>query len=461
MKKTICLLLAFCMVFALAACGKQAEPESKDWTRQGYFLDESQNILTVTWMDEVDEPGWYVGCMLGEDLVEDSWGGILPQEGSTLHGTLSSSGSKGDLTVTVSEEGEEGLALAVEGGETYHFKGGELPEASIVVNVSTEGLGYIAYAEGEEAPEIDPEYPAQYAYIGLAEPAVHTFIAWPHTGYLFVKWTKNGADFSAEPQFTALLDESAEYVAVFEEDPGWQNPVMNFIGEYQCDRAHAKVECLDYDEAWVTIDWGSSAWELTRWIIIGQLDTETLTIAYEGANKTNFVYDDNGEVKSEETVYEDGTGTITFREDGSFTWHEDQSESNADLVFTWLESEEDPDYYSGVTAMEKSAVEQQCAILREAYLNEDWETIAVYARYPVTVNGIEQTDSASFLAYMQGKTIHESDREAMSAETCHDMFYNGQGICFGDGELWLIDLNYMTEEPPEMAIIGINGIVDQ
>ena len=199
MKKTICLLLAFCMVFALAACGKQAEPESKDWTRQGYFLDESQNILSVTWMDEVDEPGWYVGCMLGEDLVEDSWGGILPQEGSTLHGTLSSSGSKGDLTVTVSEEGEEGLALAVEGGETYHFKGGELPEASVVVNVSTEGLGYIAYAEGEEAPEIDPEYPAQYAYIGLAEPAVHTFIAWPHTGYLFVKWTKNGADFSAEP----------------------------------------------------------------------------------------------------------------------------------------------------------------------------------------------------------------------------------------------------------------------
>ena len=135
MKKMICLLLALCMVFALIACGKQAEPEIKDWTRQGFFLDENENFLSVTWMDGVDEPGWYVGVMLGEDLIEDSWGGMLPQEGNSLHGTLPSSGSKDDLTVTLSEEGEDGLLLAVEGGETYHFKGGELPTASVVVTV--------------------------------------------------------------------------------------------------------------------------------------------------------------------------------------------------------------------------------------------------------------------------------------------------------------------------------------
>ncbi|HAJ65781.1 MAG TPA: hypothetical protein DCM61_04270, partial [Clostridiales bacterium] len=168
------------------------------------------------------------------------------------------------------------------------------------------------------------------------EPAVHTFLAAPEAGNLFVKWTKNGEDFSTEPQITLLLDESAEYLAVFEEDPNWQNPVMNFVGEYQCDRAHALVECFGYDEAFITIEWGSSAWELTRWIIVGKLDTDTLTISYSGASKANLVYDDQGEVKSEESVYDDGTGTIAFHDDGTFTWHEDQSESGEDLVFEWI-----------------------------------------------------------------------------------------------------------------------------
>ena len=206
------------MVFALAACGKQAEPEIKDWTRQGFFMDEEQNILSVTWMDDVDEPGWYVGVMLGEDLIEDSWGGMLPQEGNNLHGALQSSGSKGDLTVTVAEDGPDGLLLTVEGGETYRFKGGELPKASVVINISTEGWGYIAYAEGEQTPEFDPEYPYQSAYLGLEGPETYTLLAWPQAGNLFVKWTKNGEDFSTEAQVTLLLDESAEYVAVFEED---------------------------------------------------------------------------------------------------------------------------------------------------------------------------------------------------------------------------------------------------
>ena len=98
MKKLICLLLAACLLFAMAACGgNDAEPdktpdggkeEIRDWTRSGYFQDENGNILTVTWMDDVVDPGWYVGCMLGEDLIEDSWGGVLPQEGNALRGVL-------------------------------------------------------------------------------------------------------------------------------------------------------------------------------------------------------------------------------------------------------------------------------------------------------------------------------------------------------------------------------------
>ena len=223
MKRLICLLLCAAMLFTLAACGAAtpAEPEIKDWSRSGYFMDENNNMLSVTWMEDVDEPGWYVGVMIGEDFIEDSWGGTLAQEGNTLHGTLPTFGSRGDITVTVSEEGEDGLLLTVEGGETYHFKVWDIPEATIFVTINTEGFGgMIDYAEGENAPEIDPEMPFQSAQINLAEPATYTFIAAGEEGHAFVKWTKNGKDFSTEPVITVVLDETADFVAVFEDSQG-------------------------------------------------------------------------------------------------------------------------------------------------------------------------------------------------------------------------------------------------
>ena len=303
------------------------------WTREGYYEDGDGHILSVTRMDDVGEPGWYVGCMLGTEFIDDSWGGMLSQVGDALQGSLPSSGSREALTVTVTEEGEAGLLLVTEGGESYHFTPVEIQQATIIVNINTEGWGMIAYAEGEETPEIDPEWPYQSAYIGLAEPKIHTFAAAPEAGSVFVKWTRNGEDYATEPVITLLLDESADYVAVFEEDPDWQNPVMNYIGEYQCDRAHALVECFGKDEAWITIEWGGSATELARWIIVGRLDTETMTVEYSGCAKTIVTFDESGEELSQEAEYEDGTGTVVFHDDGTFTWHEDQSEYGTDMVF--------------------------------------------------------------------------------------------------------------------------------
>ena len=323
MKKLICLILTVCILFALAACGetKPAEPEIIEWTRQGTYEDESGNHLIVNLSETEGYEGWAVSLMLDGEAI----GWIIHQEGNALRGNLNGWDEEMEpFNVTVTEEGEDGLKLEVEGGETYHFTPVDVPEAAIVVTVNIEGWGHIAYAEGEEAPEIDPEFPAQSAYIGLAEPAVHTFLAEPEAGNLFVKWTKNGEDYSTEPQITLLLD------------PNWQNPVMNFVGEYQCDRAHATVECWGFDEAFITIVWGSSAWEQTRWIIVGKLDTDTLAISYSGASKAELVYDEAGEIKSDESVYDDGTGTIAFHDDGTFTWHEDQSETGEDMVFEWI-----------------------------------------------------------------------------------------------------------------------------
>lgn len=237
-----------------------------------------------------------------------------------------------------SETEAQTQASSQESGETESVISTDLQDIAITIN--TDGFGNIAYAEGEETPEVDPETPYQSAQINLEAPATYTILAWPDAGNRFVKWTKNGEDFSADAQITVQLEESAEFIAVFEEDTDWQNPVMNFVGEYQCDRAHAMVESFGNDEAWIAIDWGGSATEMAHWDIIGSLNTETLTINYSGCTKSVITYDEDGKPVGQETEYEDGTGSIVFHEDGTFTWHEDQSENDSDLVFEWMPVEE-------------------------------------------------------------------------------------------------------------------------
>lgn len=358
MKKMLCLLLAACMSLTLAACGgskpaqetekpQESAPQSEDaqeggeWTRDGYYTDEEEHLLSVTWMEDLDVPGWYVGCMLGKDAMEDSYGGTLQKEGKTLKGSLPSSSEQDPITVTISEEGETGLLLSIEGGEEYHFKKMENAEASIIVSINTEGWGSIAYEQGETEPEIDPEYPFQSAQINLNESSTYTFLAAPQTGSLFVKWTKNGEDYSTEPQITVLLEESADYIAVFEEDPDWQNPSEIYAGQYKSDSVTAMIDPYYPDSIWVVIEKAGSDSQAEQWIVVGKPDPETQTITYSDCTKWNRVYDENGDLKTEEMEYDNGSGTIVFGDDGTFTWHDDQAEDETDMVFELTPAEEE------------------------------------------------------------------------------------------------------------------------
>ena len=99
--------------------------------------------------------------------------------------------------------------------------------------------------------------------------------------------------------------------------------------------------------------------------------------------------------------------------------------------------------------------------IRQAYLDENWYALADIIRYPIMINGTELADADAFLEYMEDKTVHESDRQAMMDEELLDMFVNGQGICMGSGQVWLNDPNYMTDQEPELQIIAISGIVEK
>ena len=60
MKRIICIVLAALMLLALTACGGNGK-----WTREGSFTDDDGNLLTITYLEDSEEKGWYVGCMFG------------------------------------------------------------------------------------------------------------------------------------------------------------------------------------------------------------------------------------------------------------------------------------------------------------------------------------------------------------------------------------------------------------
>ena len=150
-----------------------------------------------------------------------------------------------------------------------------------------------------------------------------------------------GTENGLEPKATATEDQLALVldrwqVALGTDVPAddTQNPAMNFIGPYVSDRAHALVEAEGKENAKITIEWGSSAWETAKWVMSGRLDPDTLTVAYTDCVRSTLVYGDDGALTEETVEYKDGTGTIVFGEDLTFTWKGDQDEQE-DLVFAW------------------------------------------------------------------------------------------------------------------------------
>ena len=118
---------------------------------------------------------------------------------------------------------------------------------------------------------------------------------------------------------------------------GGQNPVMNFAGNYTCDRANIFIAAEGEDGASAFVTWGSSVSEESSWSMSGKFDADKMTFEYSDCARTDYVYDENGEVKSEENVYMNGHGTITFVEGDpvTLTWKDDQENVADGMVFEY------------------------------------------------------------------------------------------------------------------------------
>ena len=66
--------------------------------------------------------------------------------------------------------------------------------------------------------EFNDEAPTQSATENVANPAKYVIKAKPDEGWKFVKWTKDGKDFSTDAEITVEVSADVEYIAVFEEE---------------------------------------------------------------------------------------------------------------------------------------------------------------------------------------------------------------------------------------------------
>ena len=222
MKKILSIFLALALVFAFAACGgsdqgsTSGEASDFEWTRTGHFIDESENYLMIFPAEDDEHQGmWAVTFAPGDEMH----GWFLSQEGETLHGDLTAEGIGEDpYVVTISEEGEDGVLVVTEAGDEYHLSPMEVPDVVATLKINVDGLGEIAFAAYGEEPEFVEGEPYQSSVVNIFEGQSNEYslAARAAEDYKFVKWTKDGEDFSTEEKITVEVTEDVEYIAVFE-----------------------------------------------------------------------------------------------------------------------------------------------------------------------------------------------------------------------------------------------------
>lgn len=213
MKRIASLILAAAMIFVLCACGSTSE-ETEPWSRSGSFIDDDGNSVMITESEDEAYEGWYVSLITGDAF----YGGYIPQKGNTLHGDIKFNEDDDPFVITVSEEGEDGILLETESGDSYHLVPGEYeaPEGTFFLKAETEGYGQLCVVNEGEEIVFDDENPYTSSYHQMMEPENFILGAKAGEGWKFVKWTKDGEDFSTDEIITVEVTEDVDFVAYFE-----------------------------------------------------------------------------------------------------------------------------------------------------------------------------------------------------------------------------------------------------
>lgn len=120
---------------------------------------------------------------------------------------------------------------------------------------------------------------------------------------------------------TASPEASTNTVEGTDED--WQNPVMNFIGNYDNGGTVILVEAEGADGAKFTVEEPLTDTEKNTFTFSGSIDLDTLRVTYSNSTKTVQALDTQGVIVDERVEYTDGAGMIIFHEDGTLEWQDE------------------------------------------------------------------------------------------------------------------------------------------
>lgn len=239
MKKRMHLTIAVVviMAFVLAGCGKSnfgvvinedlnpeitAENASVDSTGQAgtFTVGENEKVLITPDLDEgkvsvqfilfsgaEDENASLEEITTQDPVLEAEVSGSDPQEYDLDAGDYM-------IAATVTEKATGTIVLSTGNRDSSSSDTGSEELKTVLIN--TEGMGQIAYAEEGGTPEFNDDFPAQSTQISIAEPANYVLAAKADDGWEFVKWTKDGEDYSEDEQIEVELDSSVVFVAVFD-----------------------------------------------------------------------------------------------------------------------------------------------------------------------------------------------------------------------------------------------------
>ena len=149
----------------------------------------------------------------------------------------------------------------------------------------------------------------------------------------------NGMVFVWDEEMNTMIAEQKEGAGSYYDDT--QNPAMNWAGPYTDTNSKGRTMLLysgseDGTDCLVTITDTPSPDKMTDWMMTGELDTETLTITYTSCTKTEYELDADGNIVSENKIYEDGTGSFVIdEEDQTLTWIDDKEDAGKGSLFVF------------------------------------------------------------------------------------------------------------------------------
>ena len=303
MKKTLSILLAFCLCFALfAACGKTEAPAEP-------AADDGQNpVMNII--------GNYMNDRLSATIEAVGTNGAKI---SAYWGETARDGFQWELTGTFDDATNRiNYSDAKKTSVTYT----DVDVFEVNEVVFENGKGYIQVNDDYTLTWNDEQDP-NMAFEPLEFVPVETEddTTAPASEADDTTVPASEADDTTVPASKAD-DTTAEAEEV-------TRSLADFAGEYQSGRCGISIIDNGNNEATIEVHWGSSATESTDWRMSGAFDGDTMRINYTDAVKTNSVFDENGNQTEATEEYNDGYGRIQFYGDGTLAW---QDEKEADQL---------------------------------------------------------------------------------------------------------------------------------